>query len=363
MASWLNRRPAVVGGTLCLLAAAVAYSGLLLRSTQAQAIQPEPFLIEGNRTCKDLGFRLETTIPCRDARCFKPQHYWATHSEFGPGPYDLAWSNVKFTDGAATPFLNVTPGRSYYEVLSMYADGDPYWSLAQAYIAIELNILSGQVAPPEILQAWSAAQNLLSTNNSGFIPKTRSADRTQAVALYAALSTILTPFSGRVKVGSSDSITVVTNTNVFFDWGSTFVVNAVIVKGGPSANVYLYPGGAISGTGLSAPVNPRTAEPYDLHVIRFCYDVVATPTPTPIPPTPTPPPPTPLPPTPTVPPPTPLPPTPTVAPPTPLPPTPTVAPPTPFPPTPTPAPPTPFPPTATPPPPTPIPPTPTPPSL
>lgn len=62
---------------------------------------------------------------------------------------------------------------------------------------------------------------------------------------------------------------------------STFVIGAVIVKGGPGAHVYDYAPGAVSGSGLTAPINPRRGEPYKLSAIRFCYDVVPAPTPTP----------------------------------------------------------------------------------
>ncbi len=62
----------------------------------------------------------------------------------------------------------------------------------------------------------------------------------------------------------------------FFDWNVTEssqeAVDAVIVKGGPNANVYSYDE-ATAASGLSAPTNPKTGEPYGLSHISFCYDV------------------------------------------------------------------------------------------
>ncbi len=58
-----------------------------------------------------------------------------------------------------------------------------------------------------------------------------------------------------------------------FDWTATFDVDAVIVKGGPNANVYLYSGSSdFSDQGLTAPINPATGEPYAVSHITFCFD-------------------------------------------------------------------------------------------
>jgi hypothetical protein len=69
-----------------------------------------------------------------------------------------------------------------------------------------------------------------------------------------------------------------------FDWTSAQGVDAVIVKGGPNANVYRYQGEATRGWHLSAPVNPNNGQPYGLSHISFCFDADS-PTPPP-PPTP-----------------------------------------------------------------------------
>jgi len=56
-----------------------------------------------------------------------------------------------------------------------------------------------------------------------------------------------------------------------FDWDSNIGVDAVIVKGGPNANVYLYDPESMGDTGLHAPVSP-SGQWAGLSHISFCYD-------------------------------------------------------------------------------------------
>lgn len=74
-----------------------------------------------------------------------------------------------------------------------------------------------------------------------------------------------------------------------FDWDSNIGVDAVIVKGGPNANVYLYDPESMGDTGLHAPVSP-SGQWAGLSHISFCYDEddvppTTTPTTAPTPPT------------------------------------------------------------------------------
>jgi hypothetical protein len=63
-------------------------------------------------------------------------------------------------------------------------------------------------------------------------------------------------------------------TGATFDWTSNIGVDVVIVKGGNVSNVYDYrPGESTGDTGLSAPINPKTGEPFGLSHVSFCYDV------------------------------------------------------------------------------------------
>jgi len=56
-----------------------------------------------------------------------------------------------------------------------------------------------------------------------------------------------------------------------FDWDTNSGVDAVIVKGGPNANVYFYDPESMGDTGLHAPVNP-SGKWAGLSHISFCYD-------------------------------------------------------------------------------------------
>jgi len=62
----------------------------------------------------------------------------------------------------------------------------------------------------------------------------------------------------------------------FFDWSSTLAIDAVIVKGGPNANVYIYNPEETSDTGLSSPINPNNGRPFAISHIEVCYDYEVT---------------------------------------------------------------------------------------
>jgi len=70
------------------------------------------------------------------------------------------------------------------------------------------------------------------------------------------------------------SVTLTVNGD-YVSWTSTIGIDAVIVKGGPNANVYKYdpPAEATSDSGLQAPTNPNNNKPYGLSHVDFCYDI------------------------------------------------------------------------------------------
>jgi len=80
------------------------------------------------------------------------------------------------------------------------------------------------------------------------------------------------PFNRTVALGPLNSVTVSQSDGVYFTWSATLGIDAVIVKGGPNANVYTYDPEATSGTGLHSLINPNTNKPYGLSHISFCYD-------------------------------------------------------------------------------------------
>jgi LPXTG-motif cell wall-anchored protein len=73
---------------------------------------------------------------------------------------------------------------------------------------------------------------------------------------------------------TDDTLTVtLVVTGATFNWTSNIGVDVVIVKGGPNSNVYTYDPESTGDTGLHAPINPNTGEPFGLSHISFCYDV------------------------------------------------------------------------------------------
>jgi hypothetical protein len=72
---------------------------------------------------------------------------------------------------------------------------------------------------------------------------------------------------------SSNTVHVITD-GTYVEWDSTLGIDAVIVKGGPNANSYVYepPAESYGDSGLASPINPNTDNPYGLSHVNFCYD-------------------------------------------------------------------------------------------
>ena len=89
--------------------------------------------------------------------------------------------------------------------------------------------------------------------------------------LTAGTETVLT---GGAVSDPNNSVTISNSNDTYFDWTSTLGLDAVIVKGGPNANVYAYdpPSEASSDSGLHSPINPNNGTPYAISHIEFCYD-------------------------------------------------------------------------------------------
>ena len=73
--------------------------------------------------------------------------------------------------------------------------------------------------------------------------------------------------------GTTETVTI-TSDGTYFDWTSTLGLDAVLAKGGPNANAYVYepPAESFGDTGLHAPINPNTGQPYGISHIELCYD-------------------------------------------------------------------------------------------
>lgn len=81
------------------------------------------------------------------------------------------------------------------------------------------------------------------------------------------------PDAGTYDIDGLNTVTV-TRSGSLFDWSSTLGMDAVIAKGGPNSNLYIYdpPAEATSDTGLHAPINPNNNQPFGLSHIEFCFD-------------------------------------------------------------------------------------------
>lgn len=86
------------------------------------------------------------------------------------------------------------------------------------------------------------------------------------------------PPSGTYTFPAPDGVNTLTlvSDGTFFDWTSTLALDAVIVKGGPNANVYLYDPEETSDTGLHSPINPNNNLPFAISHIEVCYDYEVT---------------------------------------------------------------------------------------
>lgn len=74
-----------------------------------------------------------------------------------------------------------------------------------------------------------------------------------------------------VADGTYGDVTVdVTGSSFSYSTNGTILITAVIVKGGPGYNLYSYPApGPSSDDGLTAPINPKTGNPYGLSHLCF----------------------------------------------------------------------------------------------
>ena len=81
------------------------------------------------------------------------------------------------------------------------------------------------------------------------------------------------PNAGTYNIDGFNTVTVTTD-GVYFDWSSTLGMDAVIAKGGPNANVYIYdpPAESFGDTVLHSPINPNNGQPFGLSHIEFCFD-------------------------------------------------------------------------------------------
>ena len=89
----------------------------------------------------------------------------------------------------------------------------------------------------------------------------------------------LDPLSNGTKTLSDDSKITISNYNgTTFDWAihpdslNDIDASVVLVKGGPATMAYFYGTLQDSDVQLSAPINPKSGQPYGISHVEFCFD-------------------------------------------------------------------------------------------
>jgi hypothetical protein len=116
--------------------------------------------------------------------CTLTPGYWKTHSLKGPAPYDDNWQNIGPQQHNTAFFLS---GKSYYQALWTAPKGNPYWILAHAYIAAQLNILNGASVPASVQTAFNQATALLNSKTPAQVDGLKGAAKAQWTSLAGIL--------------------------------------------------------------------------------------------------------------------------------------------------------------------------------
>jgi hypothetical protein len=87
-------------------------------------------------------------------------------------------------------------------------------------------------------------------------------------------------FTPPVNGASSNGLFLLVDSSTSFGWYvlpeiRNIDVRAIIVKGGPNSNVYVYPGGDYSDGPITAPTNPKNGKPYAVGSATFCFNVAS----------------------------------------------------------------------------------------
>lgn len=122
---------------------------------------------------------------------------------------------------------------------------------------------------PQMAIATSECSDPGAPSGGGVVPLLEQGNPTCCDLGYCNYAFKIDPPTSGTHTDGTLSVTI-TVTGNFVDWTSTIPVNAVIVKGGNCANLFLYPGGSMGDTLLHAPVNPSGGYAGISH-IDFCY--------------------------------------------------------------------------------------------
>jgi PASTA domain/PEP-CTERM motif len=120
--------------------------------------------------------------------CALDAEYWRTHGRDGEAPFDDTWDRLGESGRAA--FFNAS--ETYEAILADGAGAGPYYRLARAYIAAELNGINGAPRPDEVASAFGEATALFLAAD----PERLDAD---AAARFEALAEVLEDYNAGAK--------------------------------------------------------------------------------------------------------------------------------------------------------------------
>ncbi len=135
------------------------------------------------------------------------------------------------------------------------------------------------IAMPAVVAAMALTGGVAAANSPAYVAGNPACSDIQGSASWTELK-IESPGGGMHRVSDSYLTATTTASGTLIDWVASQGVDAVIVKGGPNANVYYYGSEATSGNDLHAPTNPSNGTYYGLSHITFCYDRGTPPAPT-----------------------------------------------------------------------------------
>ena len=116
--------------------------------------------------------------------CTLPADYWRAHSRQGAAPFDDVWDRLG--DGGRAQFFNAP--ESYQQILADGVQDGPYYRLAKAYVAAELNSVNGAPFSDAASAAFEQATGL-------FLAAKPEQLEPDAVPRFAALAAVLEQFN------------------------------------------------------------------------------------------------------------------------------------------------------------------------
>ena len=120
--------------------------------------------------------------------CTLSADYWRTHSREGEAPFDDTWDRLG--ESGRAQFFNA--GETYEEILGDGAGEGPYYRLARAYIAAELNGINSAPFPDDVARAFEEA-------TVGFLAADPESLDAEARSRLEALAGVLEQFNAGAK--------------------------------------------------------------------------------------------------------------------------------------------------------------------